>query len=63
MGMSKSIVNAFVLTMFWSWGIWTGGAFGQSLLTGIPLGVTPPPIFSAQTPGLDADHCSKEVES
>ncbi|MBK9113764.1 MAG: porin [Nitrospira sp.] len=51
--MSKSIVNAFVATMLWSWGVWTGGAFGQSLLTGTPLGEAPTPVFSAQTPGLE----------
>ena len=51
--MSKSIVRAFVATMLWSWGVWTGGAFGQALLTGIPLGDTPAPVFSAQTPGLE----------
>lgn len=51
--MSKSIVNAFVATMLWSWGVLTGSAFGQSLLTGIPLGEAPTPVFSAQTPGLE----------
>lgn len=51
--MSKSIVKAFSGDHVMELGSLDWGALRQSLLTGIPLGDTPTPVFSAQTPGLE----------
>ena len=52
--MSKTSVNRFIVALLLTLGGGTGGAFAQSLPTGVPLGGIPSPVFSAQASGGEA---------
>ena len=45
--MSKSIVNVCIVSLLCTWGAWTGDAWGQSGLTGLPTGDGLPGLFHA----------------
>lgn len=56
--MSKTHVNRFIMAMVLTVSGGTGAAYGQSLPTGVSLGDTSAPVFSAQTSGVEASPTS-----